>query len=67
MLAWNVLLLGIILDIHLHGDFICTAELRSPAALESYVSFAIEFFAIHQNMGPAQWGITCWQKLTSQS
>jgi len=61
------LLLGINLDMHLRGDSICTAELRRPAALASYVSFVIKFFAIHQNMGPAQWGNTCWQKLTSQS
>jgi len=24
--------------------------------------FVIKFFAIHQNMGPAQWANTCWQK-----
>jgi hypothetical protein len=51
----------------LHGDSIYTVELRRPAALASYVSFVIKFFAIHQNMGPAQWGNTYWQKLTSQS
>jgi len=52
---------------HLRGDSIYAAELRRPAPLASYVSFVIMFFAINQNMGPAQWGNTCWQKLTSQS
>jgi len=67
MLTRSGLLLGIIFD-KLHGvDSIYTVELRRPAALASYVSFVIEFFAIHQNMRPAQWGNTCWQKLTSQS
>ena len=46
------LLLGIILDMPLRGDSIYTAELRRQAALASYVSFVIKFFAIHQNMGP---------------
>jgi len=56
-----------ILDMPLRGDFTCTVELRRPAALESYVSFVTKFFAIHQNMGQAQWGNICLQKLTSQS
>jgi len=60
-------LLGMILDMRLHGDSMYTAEWRRLAALASYVSFVIMFFAIHQNMGVAQWGNTCWQKLTSQS
>jgi len=51
----------------LDGDIICTAELRRPAALESYVLFLIKFFAIHQDMGTAQWGNTRLEKLTSQS
>jgi hypothetical protein len=51
----------------LHGDIICTAELRRPAALESYGSYGFKFFTIHQRMGPAQRGNSCWQKLTSQS
>jgi hypothetical protein len=51
----------------LHGDVIRTAKLRKLAALESYVLFVIKFFAIHQNMGPAQWGNNCWQKRTLQS
>jgi hypothetical protein len=53
-----------LLDMRLRGDSIYTVELRSPAALASYVSFAIKFFAIHQNMGQAQWRNKCWQKLT---
>jgi len=76
--AWNgivqmdsrdnvILFLAIILYMDLHSDSIYTAVLRSPAALVSYVSFVIKFFAIHQNMGPAQCGNTWWQKLTSQS
>jgi len=67
MKARSGLLLGIILDMHRRGDSIYTAEVRRPAALASYVSFVIKFFAMDQNMGPAQWGNTCWQKLTSQS
>jgi len=66
MQARNVILLGMIKDTLLCADFICTAELMRPAALASYVMFVIKFFAIHQDMGPAQWGNTCWQKLTSQ-
>jgi len=65
MQAQITLLLGIILDMRLHGDFVCNAELRRPAALESYLSSVIKFFAIHQGMAPAQWRNTCWQKLTS--
>ena len=49
----------IILDMPLRGDSICTAELSRPVALASYVSFVIKFFAIHQNIVPAQWGNTC--------
>jgi len=51
----------------LGGDFICTAELTRMAALALYILFLIKFFAIHQNMGPAHGGNTCWHKLTSQS
>jgi len=53
------LLLGIILAMRHRGDSIYTAEVKRPAALASYVSFVIKFFAIHQNMGVAQWGNTC--------
>ena len=67
MKARSGLLFAIILDMCRHGDSIYTAEFKRPAALASYVSFVIKFFAIHQNMGPAQSGNTCWQKLTSQS
>ena len=67
MLAQKNLLVGIILDIILHGDCICTAELRIPGALSSHVSFVMKFFIIHQNMGPVQWGNISCQKLTSQS
>jgi len=58
MLARSGLLSGLILDMRIPGDSIYTAELRTPAALASYVLFVIKFFAIHQNMGPAQWGNT---------
>jgi len=49
------------------GDSIHAAELMRPAALAAYVLFVIKFFAIHQNMGQAQWGNTWLQKLTSES
>jgi len=67
MYARSGLLLVMLQDMRLRGDSIDNVELGSPAALASYVSFAIKFFAIHQNMEQAKWGITCWQKLTSQS
>jgi hypothetical protein len=59
--------LGIIPDMRRPGDSIYTTELKQLVDLASDVSFVIKFFAIHQNMGPAQLGNTCWQKLTSQS
>jgi hypothetical protein len=55
MRARNVLLLGKVLDMRRDGVSICTAELRRPAVLVSYVSFVLKFFGIHQSMGPAQW------------
>jgi len=61
MLAWRGLLVSIILDMRHCGDSIYTAELRRLAALASYVSFVIKCFAIHQNMGPAQWANAGWQ------
>jgi hypothetical protein len=67
MKARSGLLLGIILDMCYDGDSIYTTELNRPAALASYGSFIIKFFAIHQNMGLAQWENTCLQKVTSQS
>jgi len=67
MKARSGILLGIILDMRRRGASIYTARLRRPAVQASFVSFVIKFFAIHQNTGPAQWGNTCWQKLTSQS
>jgi len=67
MYARSGILLGKIQDMRLRGDSIYTAELRRQAILVTYVSFVIKFIAIHQNIGPAQWGNTCWQKLTSQS
>jgi len=67
MYARSGLLSGTVLDMHLSGDSIYTAELKRLAALASYVSFVIKFFAIHQNMGPGQWANTCWQKRTSLS
>jgi len=67
MTARSGLLLGIILDMNLGSDSIYTAELGRPAALASFVSFVIKFFANHQNMGPAHWGNTCWKRLTLQS
>jgi hypothetical protein len=54
MKARSGLLLGKILDLRHRGDSIYTVELLRPAALASYVSFVIKFFAIHQIMGPAQ-------------
>ena len=67
MKAWSGLLLGIFLDMHRRGDSIYTAELKRLAALALYVSFGVKFFAINQNVGPAQCGNTCVQQLTSQS
>jgi hypothetical protein len=54
MKARRRILLPILQDMRHHGDSIYTAELKQPAALASYVSFVIKFFAIYQNMGPAQ-------------
>jgi hypothetical protein len=67
MYARSGLLFGIIFNMRSRGDSIYTVELKKSAALGEYVLFVIKFFAIHQNMGPAQWGTTCWQKLKSQS
>jgi len=67
MKARSSLLLGIILDMRRRGDSHYTAEMKQPAALASYGLFDIKFFAICQNMGPAQWGNNCLQKLTLQS
>ena len=67
MWARSSILFGMILDMCIHGDSIYTAGLRRPAALASYVLFVINYFPIHQNMGPGQLEDTCWQKLTSQS
>ena len=67
MLTRSGLLLGIMLDMCLRGDSIYTAKLSRQAALASYVSFVIEFCAIHQNMELAHWGNTGWQKLTLQN
>jgi hypothetical protein len=53
------LLLGINLDMELHGNSIYTAGLRRLASLASYVLLVIEFFAIHESMGPAQLPKTC--------
>ena len=43
MLARSGLLSGLILDMRIPGDSIYTAELRTPAALASYVLFVIKF------------------------
>jgi len=48
----SILVFGIILDMCLHSDAIYTAELTTSAALASYVSCVIMFFAIHQIMAP---------------
>jgi hypothetical protein len=61
------LFLGIIRDLYHLSESTYTAERKQPAALATYVSFVMMFLAIHDNMGPAQWGNTCWQRLTSQS
>ena len=66
MWARSSLFRGTIVDTRRHGDSIHTAEVRRPAALACFVLFVIMFFAIHQNMGTAQWGNTSWQNLTSQ-
>ena len=65
--ARSGLLLGKILKMHRHGDSIYTAKSMRLADLVSDPSFVIKFFAIHQNIGPAQWGNICSQKLTSLS
>jgi len=44
-------LLGIILDMRLHVDSICTVELKTPSALPSDGLFVIKFCAIHHIMG----------------
>ena len=62
MWARCVLLHGILLNMHLHCDTICIAELRRMASPASYVSFVIKCSAIHQYMGPGSWGNTCWQR-----
>jgi len=58
MKARRGLLLGMILDMCRRGESIYTAEFKRQAALASYVSFVIMFFAITHNIGPAQWGNT---------
>jgi len=67
MLAKNVLRHAVILNMLLRGGFVWIAELRSLAALASYVAFGIKYVAINQHMGPAPWGNTCWQNRTLQS
>jgi len=67
MLTRSGQLLEVILDMRLHGDSIHTVRLMRPAALALYGLSVIKFFAIQQNIGIAQWGNTCWQKLTSYS
>jgi len=46
--------------------FLCNGieETGSPGII---CIVGIKFFVIHQSMGPAQCGITCWQKRTSQT
>jgi hypothetical protein len=46
---------GIILDMCLAHYSICIPELSRPTDLASYELFVIEFFDIHQIMGPAQY------------
>jgi len=58
MEAQNIVLLGMIQVMLPRGGFICTAALRRLEALASNILFVIKIFAIHQGMGPAQWGIT---------
>jgi len=64
MWTWRVLLLGMISEMHHCSMSICTAEMRGLAALASYISFVMIFLAIHQNMGPASFGHSCWQNCT---
>jgi len=61
MWARSVLLVGVILDMLLCGVNMYTAKLGRLAPPAWYVSFLINFFAIHQNMGLAQCGNTCWK------
>ena len=67
MSARSIQLLGILSDLCLHGNSICTAVLHTPGALVSYVSFVMKFFVIHQNLGPAQSGNSCGQRRKSLS
>jgi hypothetical protein len=62
----TVLLLGMILDMGIRGNSICTLELSRLAALASDGLFDIKFFAIHQNMRPAPWVNTYRQKCRLQ-
>jgi hypothetical protein len=50
MLGQRVVLLQMIVDIHLHGKSLCTADLRTVATLAADESCVIKFVAINQNM-----------------
>jgi hypothetical protein len=67
MWARSVLLLGISLDIHLHGGSVSTAEFKRQEALASYILVVIKLFTFHQDMELDEWENINWQKCTSQS
>jgi hypothetical protein len=54
MCTRSILFCGTTLDLRICGVSVCTVELRKLTVLESYISFVMQFFGIHQNMGPAQ-------------
>jgi hypothetical protein len=62
MWTWRFQLLEFIIEMPLRGDTICTAKLKAQVTLASYLSFVSNFFVIHQNMVPAQWRNTSWQR-----
>jgi hypothetical protein len=55
MWASSIQLLGVLKVMPLHAISICTVEWETVSDVVSYVFYAIEFCAIHHNMGPAQW------------
>jgi hypothetical protein len=57
--ALSILLLGIYLHKQLHCDTIYISDCGRRATLAPCVLFVILFFAIHQNIGYANFGNTC--------
>jgi len=62
MLAPSMLCGGISQDLRVCGALIPTAEFLRQASHSSYILFVIRLFAIHHNMGLAEYGNTYWQK-----